>query len=172
MKQVLYILGEFEDADIEWLLETGRKVPVPAGTPVIQQGEYTKSLFFVVGGSFFVTTTEKTDGAIARVGTGEVLGEISLIDGHPPTATVTADEGGMVLAIPRAELERKLEEDVGFAARFYRAMSVFLADRLRGMIQSAGGGTIQELEMDLEELDTVSKAGIRFEHILNRLQEY
>lgn len=172
MKKVLYILGEFEDADVEWLIEAGKKISVPTGSPIIHQGQHTDSLFFVIAGSFLVTTAEKTDGAIARVGTGEVLAEISLIDGHPPTATVTAGEDGVVLAIPKTALERKLQEDLGFAARFYRAMSVFLADRLRSMVQDAGGGTAPDLEMGLDELDTVSKAGIRFEHILNRLQEY
>ena len=31
MKKVLYILGEFDDTDADWLVQAGRKIDVPDG---------------------------------------------------------------------------------------------------------------------------------------------
>jgi CRP-like cAMP-binding protein len=171
MKKVLYILGEFEDDDIEWLAKAGRKVGIPTGQALIREGEPIDSVYFVTHGTFTVSTA--VGGEVARVGAGEVLGEISYVDRRPPTATVTAAEQSGVIAIPCTLLSAKLAQDAGFAARFYRALAVFLADRLRSTLrqlgQDAGDGSDDEL--DLGALDTVSKAGVRFERIIQRLQE-
>jgi CRP/FNR family transcriptional regulator, cyclic AMP receptor protein len=59
------------------------------------------------------------------------MGEMSFVDQAPPSATVQAMEPSFVLDIPRRRLNAKLAEDAGFAARFYRALSMFLAARLR-----------------------------------------
>ncbi|MDX1647978.1 MAG: cyclic nucleotide-binding domain-containing protein [Longimicrobiales bacterium] len=171
MKEVLYILGEFDDADADWLVKTGRQIDVPDGQAIIREGEPIDSLFFVTGGSFRVTTgAEGTE--IARLQTGEVVGEISYVDRRPPTATVTAVEDARVLAIPRDRLTEKLEEDPRFASRFYKAVATFLADRLRSTLrelEGSDGATLDEL--DLDELHSFSRAGVRFERILKRLQE-
>ena len=48
---------------------------------------------------------------------------------------------------------------------------MFLADRLRGVLLQLGREVADEDhdELDLHALDTVSKAGVRFERILKRL---
>lgn len=171
MKEVLYILGEFDDADVDWLVAAGRQVEVPDGQPIIREGEPIESLFFVTGGTFRVSTGAD-DTEIARLQTGEVVGEISYVDRRPPTATVTAVEDGRVLAIPRDILTEKLESDPRFSSRFYKALATFLADRLRSTLREVGGGDEPALdELDLDELHSFSKAGVRFERILKRLQE-
>ena len=172
MKKVLYILGEFDDADADWFVEAGRSVNVPDGEPIVREGEPIESIFFVTGGEF-VVTTGADDTELARLGTGEVVGEISYIDARPPTATVTAVEDGRVLAISREALTEKLESDPRFASRFYKAVSTFLADRLRSTLQQVRGEGAEEDadELALDELDSFSRAGQRFERILKKLQE-
>lgn len=171
MKKVLYILGEFEDDDIEWMVKAGVKTGLPPGHVLIREGTPIDSVYFVTHGTFTVSTA--SGGEVARVGSGEVLGEISYVDRRPPTATVTAVEESGVIAIPRSALSAKLDDDPGFAARFYRALAVFLADRLRSTLRHVGQdtGSDAEDELDLEALDTVSRAGVRFERIIRRLQE-
>jgi len=68
----------------------------------------------------------------------------------------------------------KLAEDTAFAARFYRALCVFLADRMRHTTLRMGYGSgaldkhaADELNEDL--LDTVHLAGARFDRMLKRL---
>ena len=171
MKKVLYILGELDDRDADWLVRMGRSIDVPDGHTIIREGEPIDSIYFVTGGVFRVTT-QASGGEIARIGTGEVLGEISYVDRRPPTATVTALEDGRVLAIPRATLTEKLESDPGFSSRFYKAIATFLADRLRSTLQQVGGEVADDDEgLDLDELHTLSQGGVRFERILRRLQE-
>ena len=50
------------------------------------------------------------------------------------------------------------------AARFYRALAVFLSDRLR----SRSGGSAEELDEGL--LDTVQQAGERFVRLVRMLE--
>jgi CRP-like cAMP-binding protein len=171
MKNVLYILGELDDADAEWLIHAGRVIDVPDGQAIIREGEPIDSIYFVTGGSFRVTTRSSVDD-VAHIGVGEVLGEVSYVDRRPPTATVTAEQDGRVLAIPRAALTEKLTADPGFAARFYKAIATFLADRLRSTLRQLGASPADEDDdLDLEELHSLSQGGVRFERILRRLQE-
>ena len=70
-------------------------------------------------------------------------------------------------------------DDSAFAARFYRALGVFLASRLRKTQQRLGYGgdtsildddVQHEDELDPELLDSVALAGARFKWILERLR--
>lgn len=172
MKKVLYILGELEDDDAEWFAQVGERRRLSAGEVLIREGGEIDSVFFVTQGTFTVTTgAEGHAVAVAVVGVGEVLGEVSFIDRYPPTATVTAAEDSTVLAISRLALTSHIKEDPGFAGRFYKAVAVFLADRLRSTLRHVGSReTGAEDELDLEALDSLSRGGVRFERILQRLQ--
>lgn len=180
MKKVLYILGELEDEHVSWLTQAGRKHHLEPGETLIRQGEPIDAVYIVVEGLFSVTREGSDVGELAQVGAGEVLGEISYVDRHPPTATVTAVDDSVVLELPREALTEKIESDPGFAARFYHALAAFLADRLRSTLAKlgpdAGGGDTDDLfandELDLDRLDHASKGGLRFERILKRLQEF
>jgi CRP-like cAMP-binding protein len=104
---------------------------------------------------------------------GEVMGEMSFVDAALPSATVTALERSSVLSIPRRRLSAKLTEDSAFAARFYRAMSMFLADRLRNTMASFAGGTASARDSDElldETMDNIAMAGARFDWIQQRLR--
>ena len=106
---------------------------------------------------------------MAELKAGEVLGEISFVDARPPSASVRAEIESKVGAIPRAALQAKLRQDVGFAARFYQSLAVFLADRLRTTTGSLGSRDLQLAE-DVEDVDelashlmaNISMAGMRF----------
>ena len=174
MRKVLYILGELNDEDVEWMAATGRRRRAE-GTPLvlINEGEPVSDMFFVLDGHSVVSIAGVGD--VARLGTGEVVGEMSFVDSAPPSATVTAEPGCVVLALPKREMEARLAKDIGFAARFYRAMALFLADRLRSANTrgkpGAGLGDKSVVEDELDEglLDNVSLAGVRFERMLAML---
>ena len=104
-------------------------------------------------------------------------GEMSFVDSAPPSATVRAVEAGRALVITKAALTAKLKSDVAFASRFYHALAVFLADRLRGTVRRFGYGDTKSLsgdqvmadELDIEVLDTLALAGDRFSRMLKLL---
>lgn len=174
LKKVLYMLGFLTDEDVEWMVTSGARRKVPVGTPIIREGHPTEALFFVLGGEFAVTSA-RARGEIARVHSGEVVGEVSFVDSRPPSATVTAKLDSVVGAVPMDLLQQKLEDDPGFASRFYKSMAVSLADRLRGAINMGykppAGMEIDEDtddEMSPELLDTISMAGLRFAEMQRR----
>lgn len=178
MKKVLFILGELSDADIEWMIRQGRRRTILGETVLVQEGKPIEDLFIVLDGFFSIRVKALENREIARIGTGEIIGEMSCVDSRPPSATVTAIGDSNVLEISRAALMRNMSEDVGFAARFYRAMAVFLSDRLRGTMQRMGYGESNTLdaekeyedELDPALLDTIALAGARFDTILKRLR--
>jgi CRP-like cAMP-binding protein len=174
MRKVLYIMGLLHDDDIEWMATTGRRQILAQGEIIIRQGIEVPDIFIVLAGAVEVEITGA--GVIARRGSGEIIGEMSFVDKSPPSATVRAAELTTVLALDKRKMEARLATDTGFAARFYKALAIYLADRLRG---ATGGETgnglrpeeIQEDELDETVLDQVAMAGLRFRHMLKTLME-
>jgi CRP-like cAMP-binding protein len=136
MKKVLFILSELSTRDIDWLLAHGDPQKVPEGTVLIHEGQPLNALYIVLDGILTVSVAGLGNREVAKIGCGEVLGEMSFVDGSPPSATVKAIEDSLVLAINQKKLSQKLEEDVLFALRFYQAITKFLSYRLRGTFQS------------------------------------
>jgi CRP/FNR family cyclic AMP-dependent transcriptional regulator len=174
MRKVLYIFGLLTDGDVEWMAQTGIRRFLSDGDVVIREGEPADSLIFLLEGALLVTTRQL--GQIARLGVGEVVGEMSLVDSAPPSATITASGDGIALFFDKTKLMQKLDHDEGFASRFYRALAVFIADRLRESRDSPVADstisdemTIAEDELDVGILDRVSAAGERFNRMLRAL---
>lgn len=174
MRKVLFLFGQLSDGDVEWLFAHGLKQRVPAGTVLIRQGQHIETLYVLVEGVLEVSGPQI--GEPISLGYGEVVGEVSLLDSRPTTATVRAMTDALVLALPRSALSDKLAQDAPFAARFYRALAMFLAHRLRGTYQRLGYGREQLLRDDVEHedelspeiLDSMHLAGSRFDRTLRR----
>lgn len=173
MKKVLFLFGELSDLDIDWLVGHGTTQPVTKGALLIEEGRPIRGLYIVLDGLFEIIVAKKP---IGRMGTGEILGEISFVDSRPPTTTVQALTDSLVFAMPREILSAKLKEDPGFAARFYRALAMFLSHRLRVLTlkfaqPSDGASTQTEApgELDDEVLSGVYLGGKRFERMVKRL---
>jgi CRP-like cAMP-binding protein len=172
MRKVLYIFGLLTDADVEWMAAAGTQRRLKAGELIIREGDRTDSLVFLLEGGLVVSN--KSMGELARMGVGEVVGEMSLVDSAPPSATITASRDGLAFFLDRAKLLKKLEADDGFGSRFYRALAIFLADRLRDARRSPGTRTMDEMatsddELDVGILDHVTSAGERFSRMLKTL---
>ena len=179
MRKVLFILSELADADVDWMVQSGAKETYSAGAVLIHEGKQLEVLFLLLEGRLSVSLAAAGGKEIAVLQSGEILGELSFLDSRPPSASVTALDEVTVLSIPRAKLTAKLEQDSGFAARFYRALGVFLASRLRKTQQRLGYGGTQILddevqhedELDPELLNNIALAGARFEWMMKRLRE-
>jgi CRP-like cAMP-binding protein len=177
MRKVLYILGQLSDSDIEWIGSVAVKKYLAPGEVLIKQGEPVDAVYIVLEGSLSVRAQSDSDSEIARLGSGEIVGEMSFVDARPPLATVIALELSLVLSIPRTQLTAKLEEDAAFAAHFYRALAIFLSYRLRDTVGMLGYGVQRQasqasgVEMDDSLLDTVHLAGSRFDRLLKSVSE-
>lgn len=81
------------------------------------------------------STLEQEFACLSR---GDMVGEMLFIDTGLPAITVRALRDSQVLAIPRWPLEAKLLHDPGFAARFYRVLSVLLTNKQQAIAQQLG----------------------------------
>jgi CRP-like cAMP-binding protein len=170
MRKVLYILSKLSDEDVDWIASIGRRVQHSSGDVLIRQGEPIDSLMFVLDGN--VSVQIEGVGQVASLGSGEILGEMSLIDEAPPSATVVVNEPTNVLHIDRGDLNAKIESDTAFAARLYRAIAMFLSIRMRSTVQRLGYGkaTVStDDELDMALLDSVTVAGGRFDRMVKKL---
>lgn len=172
MRKVLLIFSELTDGDVEWLAKAGDRVHLEKGAVLIANDTRIDSIYFVLDGRLAIKTAK---GDLLRLlESGEIVGEMSLVDPAPTVVSVEVDKAATLLRIPDAKVSAKLKEDTAFAARFYRALCVFLADRMRNTTLRMGYGSgvldkhaADELNEDL--LDTVHLAGARFDRMLKRL---
>jgi CRP-like cAMP-binding protein len=161
MPKGLIILGDLLDQDLIWLAKAGEVRVLSEGDALIEAGIDIDELFFVTEGHFSVQVGGKE---IASIGVGDILGEMSFVEKRPPGASVRAKGNARVLAVPRAELLDHFSRNDGFAARFYRALAVFLSDRLRSMTPGREG------ELDEALLDQIHVAGDRMLRLIGLLE--
>ncbi|MFW6296408.1 MAG: cyclic nucleotide-binding domain-containing protein [Halothece sp.] len=148
-RKALLILGSLNNDDLDWMLTYGRKERLDIGKVLIYKNHQIQALYMVLDGLLSVCLEEKE---VAEIGKGEVVGEISFIDNRPPVATVKAKEKSSVLAIPRLALTTKLQENSGFAARFYQGLAMCLCDRMRSTTQRLGYGSNSKVDSESEEV--------------------
>ena len=176
MRKALYILSQIEDTDIEWLAQKGTVDRLSTNSVLIQEGRSISQLYIVLEGALSVRVGGLGGEQIAKLLSGEIVGEISFVDTRPPGASVVALEDSVVLSIDRAILLRKLDADGLFAARFYRAIASFLADRLYVTVGRFGYGSHRQDtqadpdEMDDDTMEHVSVASARFDQLLKLLR--
>ena len=176
-KKVLFILGELEDDDIDWMISIGKREDIPAETVLIHEGQPVDTLYILLSGTLSVSIAALGDKEIAQLSCGDVVGEMSFVDSRPPSATVKTSAHSLLLSIPRAALVQRLEQDIGFAFRFYRALTVLLSTRLRGTVRLLGYGPEEDLEDSSPEFDphvseSVALAEVRFNWLLRRLKSF
>ena len=175
MRKVLEAFSVLADGDIDWMVKVGAKRRLEPGSRVLTQGQTSDSMFVLLDGSLRVVVEQPVRRVLTTLGCGEMLGELSFLDRRPPTASVEAIERATVLAIPKASIEKKLLDDLGFASRFYHSIGVILAQRLRRNTETHGEGQSlsddvhYDEELDVDELDAVAVAGARFDWVLKRL---
>jgi len=181
MKTVLFLLGELDDDDIDWMLATGTRESIPTGTVLIEEGVPINNLFILLEGTLTVSTAATQGREIANLLSGDIVGEMSFIDTRPPSATVSAKGEALVLCISREKLADRLTLDIGFAARFYRALAICLSSRMRLTVNQLqnrdkpqSGSLNYELpvsELAKDALESVELAKTRLDWLLRRLKD-
>jgi signal transduction histidine kinase len=103
------IFAALPDGDLDRLLETAESVSVKTGELLMAEGSPGGSLYVVLDGEFEVTKRSgDRDIVIAICGQGEILGEISLLDRSPRTASVRASRDSHVLMISQSAFQEFL----------------------------------------------------------------
>ena len=84
-----------------------REVAVPAGETIIHEGADESWMFILVTGGARVSVG---DVEIARIGPGDTVGELALIDPAPRSASVITSEPSLLFRIDRAPFREIMEE--------------------------------------------------------------
>ncbi len=123
------LLGQLEPGEMDEFLSLATVEQFDVDQVIFQKSDPGDSLYAVVGGRVGITTESDAGKAIIlnMMKTGDVLGEIALLDGKPRTANAIALERSELLRIDRADFMPFLERHPRLAIRL---MGV-LCDRLR-----------------------------------------
>ncbi len=74
--------------ELERIARAGDEIIMPAGSPIVDQGQIGKEAFVILRGA---VTVRRNGKKVATLGPGSIVGELSLLDHGPRTATVTCD---------------------------------------------------------------------------------
>jgi len=146
------LLRELSNADINWMIATGRQEQVAAGTVLVQLCRDPEVIYLLLDGALSIVIPQAESAAssgvpavgdckdqeVTHLSRGEIVGETSLFDLCFMPAVVKANENSLVLAIPRPQLVEKLEQDIYFGTHFYRAIALMLSERLRKILEMPG----------------------------------
>jgi CRP-like cAMP-binding protein len=132
------LLNELADSEITWLRAEGEILYCERGAVLVQEGSRIETLYLVLGGVLSVTIGGAGGREIAKLGPGQIIGEMSFLEDRPASATVRALEGSEVLAISRAAVEAKLRQDTAFSAHLFRGLAMVTSRRLRNVVGQLG----------------------------------
>ena len=118
--------------DLQRIARASDQAELPAGRVLMRQGESGRECFVVVEGEVKV---ERNGKKIATLGPGACIGELSLLDKGPRTATAMAQTPLTVLVLGPREFSGVLEEVPGLARKLLAA----LATKVRELDKTAYG---------------------------------
>ena len=124
------LFNDCTDEELQRIAAISRTVETPAGTVVTELGKPGDSFFFIVDGRVSVQTPVGVGDPLRP---GDFFGEMSLLDGEPRSATVTAMTDLRLLVIDRPQFWKLLNETPDLVRRIL----VVLSRRVRRLEQVA-----------------------------------
>src|SRR5262245_43677544 len=107
MLRTVPLFQGMSDRSIETIASLAEETRFDAGATLVREGEPGHQFLIIRDGSAVVDQGGRT---IRELGSGDFLGEISLIDGGPRSATVTATAPIDALAIDRPGFTRLMDD--------------------------------------------------------------
>lgn len=129
------LFGGLIDAQLETLISRIRTEEVPAGTAIMRQGERGDRLYCIVAGEVEImrASTAGTATCVARLGPGETIGEMELIDMQPRSATVVAHSACLLYGLALRDILALQREDLPAFTLVVMNLARDLSRRLRRM---------------------------------------
>ena len=105
------------------------------GEPIFEEGDLGHGIYFVVSGKVRVESSlELLKDAVLEFGPGEMLGELSLFEEAPRTATVVAAERTAMVALFRAEFFSLLTTNTKIGLKVLVKMASTMCRRSRRLL--------------------------------------
>lgn len=123
----LPLFADLPESDLHRLCRLAERVRFPAGSVVMEEGSPGDGLYIVTAGDLEVVKRESgRDLVLARLGTGELLGEMSLLEHTPRSATVRAVTDAEALVIQPEAFREFIASSPDAAAAILRTMATRL----------------------------------------------
>ena len=107
MRKVLHILGDFNDEDIEWIIDIGLKKTIHPQELIIEANHKLHEIYFVLEGKIDI---ELPSGVLfAKIKSGEILGEMSFIENELPIVNAKAIERTHVISIAHDSITERFK---------------------------------------------------------------
>jgi signal transduction histidine kinase len=96
------LFAELSEDDLAWVADAGEPVDLAQGDLLATEGSPGDALFVIVSGELEVVKRSRTtDVPIARLGPGEIVGEMAVLEAQPRMASVRAVVDSRVISIGR-----------------------------------------------------------------------
>ncbi len=127
------LFGGLSDETIESLVSELVLEQIHPGTMVMREGETAREMFVVLGGELEILKhgAGGNEARVAMLGPGDWVGEMSIIDVMPRSASVRALAPSLLLRITAEDLDKLYRRDVRSYALFVLNMARELSRRLR-----------------------------------------
>ena len=112
--------------DLEKIAKAGDEVVMPTGSLIVDQGQTGREAFVIISGTAVVKRNGKK---VANLGPGSVVGELSLLDHGPRTATVVAESDVTLFVISQRHFLGVIDDVPALAHKLLAS----LAGRIRDL---------------------------------------
>ncbi len=119
------LFSELETDDLEQIASVAIPRSYPKGVRVFHEGDHSDACYIVRSGDLRVTR-EHPDGraiALATLGTGDIFGELAMLDGEARSASVEALTECELLALPAADVRRLLAASAEITVKLVVALT-------------------------------------------------
>lgn len=132
LKQIS-LFKEMTDHELEIVMKKVFEKPYKKGSTLFVEGMSGEVLYIITEGSVEITKKKKGGGEVevARLGQGEIVGEMSLIDSGLRTASGRTGTDSKLVVITKKSFNEMLESDPAIAAKILMELLRVVSKRLR-----------------------------------------
>ncbi len=126
------IFSHLSDPQLMALTDAARSETFRHATVLIREGQDDRDLLFILAGTVHTCrSTPIGTQVLASAGAGDLVGELSFLDGMPRSCTVLGVEGGVALRFPYAAMEAVTAADNELKAALLRTFWYSLSAKVR-----------------------------------------
>jgi diguanylate cyclase (GGDEF)-like protein len=163
------LFEELGAEDLHWIAQATRVCSFADGESIFEIGEPGRSLYILIEGSVQVLhPNQPTSHQLARLGPGEFLGEMALLNDAPRSATIRAAGPVEALVLEKEAFRQLVLERPDVSLKLLEAMS----QRIRKADEQIGGLTDQAVRDQLTGLQNHRAFQERLEEETARVRRY
>ena len=126
------LFANLTDEELKGFADISESSELDSGAIIIEEGSEGDGIYIIEEGQVIVSKSEgDVRSTIVILERGEQFGEMSLIEGAPTSARVSADGAVKLIKIPRGRFMELLENNDKLAAKIFKALAYSLSRRLR-----------------------------------------